>query len=150
MTDELTGGCLCGAVRYTLKPGFRMKPYACHCTDCQKRTGTAFSSHMGVMENDLEVTGELDEAHFTQPSGAESLIVGCAKCRSRIYAKNSARPGFASLRWGTLDNSKDMSPQAHLWVSSKQPWIKIPDDVPALDTQPESPEGWMELLGPDQ
>ena len=150
MADELTGGCLCGAVRYTLKPGFRMKPYACHCTDCQKRTGTAFSSHMGVMEKDLEITGELDEAYFTQPSGANSIIYGCAKCRSRIYASNDTRPGVVSLRWGTLDNGKDMSPEVHLWVSSKQPWIVIPDGVPALDTQPDSPQGWLELLGPDQ
>ena len=150
MNEPLNGGCLCGAVRYTLKPGFRMKPYACHCTDCQKRTGSAFSSHMGVMEKDLELTGKLDEGYFVQPSGAKSTIMGCAKCRSRIYAKSSARPGFASLRWGTLDSSKDMSPQAHLWVSSKQPWIIIPDGVPALATQPDSPEGWLELLAPDQ
>jgi len=149
MNDPLTGGCLCGAVRYTLKPGYRMKPYACHCTDCQKRTGTAFSSHMGVMEKDLEISGELDEGYFVQPSGAKSILVGCAKCRSRIYAKSDARPGFASLRWGTLDTSKDMSPQAHFWVSSKQPWIVIPDGVPVLDTQPDSPEGWFEILAPD-
>ena len=150
MTDELTGGCLCGAVRYTLRPGFRMKPYACHCTDCQKRTGSSFSSHMGVMEKDLEIEGELDEAHFVQPSGAKSIIKGCAICRSRIYAKNSARPGFASLRWGTLDKAREMSPQVHLWVSSKQPWIVIPEGVPALDTQPDSPEGWAKLLALDQ
>jgi hypothetical protein len=150
MTDSLTGGCLCGAVRYILKPGFRMKPYACHCTDCQKRTGSAFSSHMMVMEKDLEIIGELDEGFFVQPSGAKSTILGCAKCRSRIYAKNDERPDLASLRWGTLDNSKDMSPQAHFWVSSKQPWIVIPDGVPALDMQPDSPEGWLKILAPDQ
>jgi hypothetical protein len=150
MTDPLTGGCLCGAVRYILKPGFRMKPYACHCTDCQKRTGSAFSGHMAVMEKDLEITGELDEGFFVQPSGAKSIIVGCATCRTRIYAKNNVRPGLASLRWGTLDNSKDMSPAAHFWVSSKQPWIVISDDVPALDTQPDSPEGWLKILAPEQ
>lgn len=149
MTETLTGGCLCGSVRYTLKPGYRMKPYACHCTDCQKRTGTAFSSHMAVMEKDIELTGELDEGHFVQPSGANSTIIGCARCKSRIYAKNDRRPGMVSLRWGTLDSSKDMSPQAHFWVSSKQPWIVIPDDVPALDTQPDSPEGWTEILASD-
>lgn len=149
MTETLTGGCLCGSVRYTLKPGYRMKPYACHCTDCQKRTGTAFSSHMAVMEKDIELTGELDEGHFVQPSGANSTIIGCARCKSRIYAKNDRHPGMVSLRWGTLDSSKDMSPQAHFWVSSKQPWIVIPDDVPALDTQPDSPEGWTEILASD-
>lgn len=149
MTENLTGGCVCGAVRYTLKPGLRMKPYACHCTDCQKRTGSAFSFHMAVMENDCELSGEVDEGHVTQPSGANSTIVGCARCKARIYAKNDLRPGIVSLRAGTLDNSTDMSPQAHFWVSSKQPWIVIPDDVPTLETQPDTPEGWVKILAPD-
>ena len=42
-----------------------------------------------------------------------------------------------------------MSPQAHFWVSSKQPWIVIPDDVPTLETQPDTPEGWVKILAPD-
>ena len=46
MKGELSGGCLCGAVRYVLREGFRLNPYACHCTDCQSRTGSAFSEHM--------------------------------------------------------------------------------------------------------
>ena len=40
MKGELTGGCVCGAVRYTLKEGFRFLPYACHCSECQARTGS--------------------------------------------------------------------------------------------------------------
>lgn len=149
MSEALTGGCLCGAVRYTLKPGLRMKPYACHCTDCQKRTGSAFSCHMAVMEQDLELTGEVDEGFFVQPSGANSTMVGCARCKARLYARNDLRPDIVSLRFGTLDTSRTMTPQAHFWVSSKQPWIVIPDDVPALDTQPASPEGWIKILAPN-
>jgi len=150
VSEILNGGCLCGDVRYTLKPGFRMKPYACHCTDCQKRTGSAFSSHMLVTESDLTLEGELNEGHVLQPSGAKSTIVGCAKCMCRIYAANDQRPGIVSLRVGTLDDSKNMIPSAHFWVSSKQPWITIPEGVPALDTQPQSNEEWMQLIGPDQ
>ncbi|MEH6791303.1 GFA family protein [Parasphingorhabdus sp.] len=149
MTETLSGGCLCGAVRYTLRPGFRMKPYACHCTDCQRRTGSAFSSHMAVMEDDLTISGDLDEGSFVQPSGATSTLIGCTACKCRIYASNNVRPGVIVLRTGTLDGSKDMIPQAHFWLSSKQPWIVIPDDVVALDTQPDSPEGWIEILAPD-
>ncbi|VAW01035.1 Gfa-like protein [hydrothermal vent metagenome] len=149
MSKTLTGGCACGAVRYTLKSGFRMKPYACHCTDCQKRTGSAFSSHMLVTRADLTVEGELNEGHVVQPSGAVSRIAGCVKCMARIYAENDQRAGVISLRVGTLDDSKNMSPAAHFWVSSKQPWIIIPDDVPALDTQPQSSEEWMKYVGPE-
>lgn len=148
MADSLTGGCLCGAVRYELKPGFRMRPYACHCTDCQRRTGSAFSLHMGVMKKDVRIEGELNEGKFRQPSGAISTITGCAKCMSRIYAEQDQRPGLASIRVGTLDNSKNMNPAAHFWISSKQPWITIPDGVPTLETQPRSSEEWLEYVGP--
>lgn len=142
------GGCACGSVRYRLKPGFRMKPYACHCTDCQKRTGSAFSEHMLVARGDLELTGALDEGQMTQPSGAVSTLTGCSICKSRLMAENSTRAGVATLRVGTLDNAREFAPAAHFWVKSKQPWIALPDDVPALEEQPRSNEEWMALLGP--
>src|SRR3546814_4381281 len=69
-------------------------PYACHCTDCQSRTGSAFSEHMLFARADLSIEGELDAGVMTQPSGAVSSIWGCAECKARIFAENSTRPGF--------------------------------------------------------
>lgn len=146
MKGELTGGCLCQAVRYTLRRGFRMRPYACHCTDCQTRTGSAFSLHMLFMLADLSMSGETDTGAYVQPSGGQAQIHGCGRCMVRIYAVNDQRPGFGSLRCGTLDNSASVVPAVHLWVSSKQPWIVLPDEVPALARQPRSSEEWMELV----
>lgn len=148
MSEIEQGGCACGAVRYTLKPGYRLKPYACHCSDCRKRTGSAFSHHMLVMRADLDLTGDLDQGQLTQPSGAVSTISGCSKCKSRVMAENSTRPGTATLRVGTLDHAERFSPAAHLWVSKKQPWLVLPDDVPQLDEQPRTSEEWLQLLGP--
>lgn len=73
---ELTGGCLCGAVRYTLRDGLRFRPYACHCTDCQTRTGSAFSEHMLFALADLtfETDGALDRGTEIVP--AAHLWVG--------------------------------------------------------------------------
>mgnify|MGYP003390578485 CR=1 FL=1 len=147
MKGELTGGCLCGAVRYTLADGFRFLPYACHCTDCQSRTGSAFSEHMLFARADLTITGELDSGDYTQPSGAQSSIWGCAICKTRIFAENDKRPGFASLRCGTLDNSAAVVPAAHIWVSSKQPWIQIPIDAKSMEQQPRTMEEWAALVG---
>lgn len=127
-----------------------MNPYACHCTDCQTRTGSAFSEHMLFMLSDLTITGELDIAEYTQPSGAQSSIFGCAKCKARIHAVNSTREGLASLRCGTLDNSASFVPVAHLWVKSKQPWIALPEGVPALEEQPRSNEEWLAIVGMQQ
>lgn len=147
MRGELVGGCLCGAVRYVLRAGFRLNPYACHCTDCQSRTGSAFSEHMLFAEADIAVTGELDCGEFRQPSGANSRIFGCAGCKVRIYAVNDSRAGMASLRCGTLDLSAQLVPAAHIWVSSKQPWIGLPKGVKTMAEQPRSSEAWIELVG---
>jgi hypothetical protein len=144
---ELTGGCLCGAVRYVIREGMRLNPYACHCTDCQSRTGSAFSEHMLFAATDIKVTGELDTGEFTSPSGAHSRIYGCAKCKARIYAVSDAREGFASLRCGTLDNSAEFVPAAHIWVKSKQPWIVLPPDATVMDEQPRTSEEWMKYVG---
>lgn len=148
MEGELTGRCLCGRISYILRVGFRFPPYACHCTDCQARTGSAFSEHMLFARQDLEIEGELDSGSHQQPSGALSTIWGCPNCKVRLFAENSTRPGFASLRCGTLDRSAAIVPAAHLWVRSKQPWIVIPDGVPALAEQPRGQAEWLELLGP--
>lgn len=148
MADALHGGCLCGAVRYTLAGNVRFNAYACHCTDCQTRSGSAFGIQLGAMLVDLTVTGDLVEGHYSQPSGARATIVACAKCLTRIYAANDQRPGFVNLRAGILDNSREAVPAFHLWVTSKQAWIVIPDDVPSLATQPASPDEWLTLLAP--
>lgn len=147
MRGELTGGCLCGQVRYILREGFRMNPYACHCTICQSRTGSAFSEHMLFTLADLEITGDLDTGEYHQPSGAHSRIFGCAVCKARIYATNDSREGMASLRCGTLDNSAAFIPAAHIWIGSKQPWIILPQGAKTMDEQPRTAEEWVKFLG---
>ena len=99
-------------------------------------------------KQDLEIQGELDSGSYVQPSGAVSTIWGCAMCKVRVFAENNTRPGFASLRCGTLDRSSEILIAAHLWISSKQPWVTIPDGVPTLQEQPRTQAEWMELVGP--
>jgi len=147
MKGELSGGCLCGAVRYVLREGFRFHPYACHCGNCQSRTGSAFSEHMLFALVDLDLTGDLDQGEYDMPSGGHSTIYGCARCKARIYAVNSTNAGMASLRCGTLDESPRLDIRHHIWVSSKQPWIVLPADAKTMEEQPRSPQEWMEFAG---
>ena len=149
MAAPLIGGCLCGQVRYTVGGMTRFTGYACHCTDCQTRTGSAFALALGALAADLTVTGDVIEGHSTQPSGARATIIACATCLTRIYAANDQRPGFVALRAGTLDDSAAFVPGFHIWTASKQPWVVIPEGVPALSGQPEA-QGWMALLRPRQ
>ncbi|MCP5397567.1 MAG: GFA family protein [Sphingomonadaceae bacterium] len=146
MSEEYPGGCVCGAVRYVWRPGVRFKSNACHCTDCQMRSGSSFALQQTVRLEDFEVSGEMAEGGFTQPSGARARLYNCPKCHSRIYGTNDLRPGIAIIRAGTFDHNSTITPDIHVWTRSKQPWIVIPEGAVALETQPDSADGWSELV----
>ncbi len=149
MGDVLSGGCLCGAVQYTVRQTMRFRPYACHCTDCQTRSGSAFGIQQSVLTGDLRVAGEVLRGEHVQPSGAVAGIFACAKCLTRIYTDNDRRPGIVNLRAGTLDSSRDLVPAAHLWTDSKLAWVVIPDGTINLAGQPADQAGWLEIFKPE-
>ena len=150
MAEELTGGCLCGRVRYTIRRSVLFQPYACHCKDCQTRSGSAFAIQLPVMTGDLRMEGETVEGRYTLPSGITAGIVACPDCLTRLYAVNDQRPQIVNLRAGTLDDSGTLVPAFHLWTVSKQSWVVIPDDVPALEAQPADLTEWQRLLLPER
>lgn len=149
LKETLTGGCVCGAVRFAWTPTIRFKSYACHCTDCQTRSGASFAVQQLALESDFSAVGDMVEGGYIQPSGAHARLFACPKCQSRIYGANNARPGLIIIRAGTFDHSKSIVPDVHLWVRSKQPWITLPPGTEVMDTQPESGEGWTRLVMPD-
>jgi hypothetical protein len=149
VTETLTGGCVCGAVRYSWTPTIKFKIYACHCTDCQKRSGASFTLQQLALEADFTVEGDMIEGGFTQPSGARARLFACPKCHSRIYGANDQRPGVLIIRAGTLDHNKDIVPDVHVWTRSKQPWIALPPEAKVMDTQPDTADGWTALVMPE-
>jgi hypothetical protein len=130
MADGLTGGCLCGAVRYAVALDRLPASYACHCRDCQTWTGSAFSQQLVLSEHVFSIAGPVALYELTSPSGRISRQRACGTCFTRIYNTNSARPGLVMLRAGTLDNSDALAVVAHIWVKRKQPWIGIAEGVP--------------------
>jgi hypothetical protein len=144
--QHLTGACLCGAVTYHVDGGPRFNAYACHCTDCQRRSGSAFGIQLAVMETALTVAGATISGTHVQPSGAVAGIVACAACLTRLYTTNDRRPGIVNLRAGTIDGAAHIAPVAHMWVTQKHDWIVIPEAAQSFATQPESPEAWAAVL----
>ena len=146
MTKEIatpvTGGCLCGAVRFEGE-AFMRAAYYCHCTICQKNAGAPFE--IGV----LIKTGTL---HFTKgaPTYYQSSSFGkrgfCAVCGSRLLWA----PMDFKDEWGTnvavcaLDNPAEVRPRCHTYTDTKLPWLHIHDGLPGF-AEPEMPaviEGW--------
>ena len=124
-----TGRCICDTVRYRLDapPLFT---HACHCLDCQKKTGTAFAMTTIVLHDDLVITHGSTRPTVLSP---RRTAHGCAACDTWIYIASTRFPATLTLRPGTLDDASIATPQAHIWVKRKQPWLTLPTGVPCFD-----------------
>ena len=126
------GGCLCGQIRYTLKspPALTV---VCHCTHCQKASGSAFSTNIVTQRADLDVAGALSSYDDTADSGNTLVRSFCGKCGSSIMSESSGRPGVAVLKAGTLDDPSIVKPAMQIWTKSAQPWVKFATEMQSME-----------------
>ena len=123
---KLDGSCLCGKVTYSCDA----EPLAsaiCHCTECQKQTGTSFSIVVVAPRDALEVQGE-SLASFTTvgtDSGQEVARQFCRECGSPIVSLGVATPELAFIKAGTLNDRSWLEPQMQVWCDSAQPWVPV-------------------------
>jgi len=136
MSALYEGGCVCGAIRYRLN-GEPLTLYACHCTDCQALGGGAFRLSMPALRRTVEVTqGALERASYTPVGGAPKHGSRCAACSTWLWGEPARLPQVVILRPGTLRDRSWLDPVAHIWVSSAQPWVRIPEGALVFQKQP--------------
>jgi hypothetical protein len=130
-----SGRCLCDAVRYrvTQEP---LTFYACHCTDCQKRSGSAFGLSMWVNRSAIEVTKGEPALHASTFGGRLRKRRICAQCGGNLFSEPREGSQVAIIRPGTLDDTSWLKPVAHLWTRSAQPWFAFPEGVRKYEQQP--------------
>jgi len=130
------GGCLCGAVRYEVSwPPQAMA--VCHCSDCQKQAGSAFSL-VGVSARDnLKLRGELHTFSHPGSSGQTVNRRFCGQFGSPVLTDTEAarEQGIIFFKAGTLDETADLAPTVHYWTKSAQHWFAIPEGVTCLEKQ---------------
>jgi hypothetical protein len=115
------------AVRYEVA-AMPLLLYACHCTECQRWSGSAFSMSMPVASNSFRVTrGEPQPWRRIGASGVQSTYWFCSDCGGRVYGERDARPDIRAVRAGTLDDTSWLWPIAHVYMRSAQPWEQILD-----------------------
>ncbi len=147
-TDQemsFTGGCQCGAVRYVIEAE-RLVVYACHCTECQKQSASAFGLSVPISRDSLKIQGKTESWRRPTDSGSHTNCYFCLECGSRLFHAGENRPGLVTIKGGSLDNANALDPIAHIWTRSRQGWLVLPDDVPQWETQPQSQSEWMKLL----
>ncbi len=122
----LTGGCLCGGVRFEVTEPLVVAGY-CHCTRCQRRTGTAASPFAGIVPGSLRILsgGELIRA-YEPPDGSAKLF--CSACGSALWSRRRDDPEAISIRLGAFDRDPGVRPSYRQFVAYAASWEPIPDD----------------------
>ena len=119
----ITGSCLCGSVTYTVDAEPVLQG-ACHCTDCQRQTGSPFTVVVGVPRAALKVEGD-SLASFTtvgEDHGGEAQRYFCNLCGAPIFTNSPVLPELALLKVGSLDDASWVQPAFEVWTDSAQPW----------------------------
>lgn len=119
--SDLQGGCLCGKIRYASKAAPVMTAI-CHCKNCQKQAGSAFSIIVAVPKSALSVTGPLKTFNDTGSSGKPVRRNFCPDCGSPITTDVEAMPDLVFIKAGTLDDTSSLAPTMEIFCSSTQPW----------------------------
>jgi hypothetical protein len=128
--DLIDGGCACGAVRYRLlKPPLFV--HCCHCTRCQRESGTAYVAHGMIERANLEWDGEVTAVRLPTDSKTRHEIVHCAACLTPLWGQHGRQPSvMVYLKVGTFDAPERCPPNAHIFVRSKLAWVAINPDIP--------------------
>lgn len=134
MNIPFTGGCTCGAVRYEC----RAKPIVmgnCHCRDCQKATGTAFSAGMLVPHDTVTIVGEVKYYDVKGDSGGIVSRGFCPICGSRLFSKPPVHE-LMGIMAGSLDEPNWFQPSMDGYTASAQPWDYMNPDLPKYAKMP--------------
>ena len=128
------GGCPCRAVRYRVN-GPPLFVHGCHCTWCQRETGSAFAVNALIETDRIEILqGDPEMTMTPSASGAGQKIIRCPACHVALWSHYGMAVGdrIAFLRCGTLDDPGTMPPDIHIFTSTMQHWVTLPAGIPAV------------------
>jgi len=126
-TNEQTGGCLCGAVRYQTTGEMR-DIVACHCRQCQKTSGH-FVAATQVAIKDIQIQGS--QALHWYPSSLTAKRAFCKECGSNLFWQKDTLQ--ISIFAGTLDQPSGLSLTKHIFVADKADYYDLVDNLPKFD-----------------
>lgn len=136
MTAPFTGGCACGAIRFECNAEPMLVAH-CHCTDCQKTSGTQGATVVVVPADAFRLTqGTPASYDFTADSGRRVTRQFCATCGTPLFTEAEAMPGAWIIKAAALDDPSWLEPSMHIYTDSAPPWATIP---PGATTFPGMP-----------
>ena len=123
----LTGGCLCGGVRYEITEPFTGASY-CHCTRCQRRTGTAAAASARVPSGGVRITAGADLVRTWLPPDHGWGKAFCSVCGSALWSHDPDDPELRGVRLGGIDGDPGIRPTHRQFTDNAAVWEAIPDD----------------------
>lgn len=128
----MQGGCTCGAVRYRLAEP-PMFVNCCHCRWCQRETGSAFAINAIIERDRLEVSGDVVITRLPSASGKGQEVARCPSCGVTLWSHYAGAGRLAAfVRVGTMENPASCPPDAHIFTSTRLPWVMLDGRVPVF------------------
>jgi len=132
---KVTGQCHCGAIAYEaeIDPA---RVSACHCTDCQRLSGSAYRVSVGAPAQTFRLLKGAPKIYVkTADSGNKRAHALCADCASPIYSSAITDPPMYSLRVGCLDQRAQLPPVKQIWCRSSLRWAMNLEKVTRVERQ---------------
>lgn len=131
----ITGGCLCGAVRYTASAD-PLVTRICWCRLCQKLGAGSGTVNVGFASDAVSITGALTDYVSTADSGSVLHRGFCPVCGTPVTSQAEARRHQIYVRAGTLDDPEVARPSVTIWTSAAPSWACLSEDLPRVERQP--------------
>ncbi len=120
-----SGGCLCGAVRYTVA-GDPVRVANCHCDDCRKVTGASFATNVFVKEEELTIESGVTKSYQHQADSGNTMTKKfCPECGSQIFSVGTGSPGMVGIKVGSIDDASGIKPQITVYAARALPFSHI-------------------------
>ena len=117
--------------------------HCCHCLDCQRQTGSAFVLNALIEADRVEIlSGETQGYPQPTDSGRSHIIHRCTKCGTAMWSNYGGLSAIRFVRVGTLEQPLAVKPDVHIYTRSKQPWVVLPEGVPAFEAYYRASSVW--------
>ena len=137
MNPAFTGGCACGAVRYSV-PSEPLAMFDCQCRQCQYESGTGHSSHLNFTAEGVEKSGEIGVWRSRGEGGMLKERAFCVACGCPVFMTFPDAPDYFLVRAGSLDDPGRFTPQFVTWADAGHPWDAHPQGVSKFARMPPS------------
>lgn len=134
MSETLSGGCLCGDVRYEFR-GAPVYIFHCHCSMCRRAGGTAFQTWAGLEADALTVTQGTPQSYRSSSFARRSF---CGRCGGQLfYHYTGEQTPTLWVTAGTLGHPESITPERHVFEADRVPWVHMKDGLPRTEGDPE-------------